>query len=1198
MKMDKIIVILASLVWFLNVPNVFAQSVTNIIIGTGKDGVLVVNGTMTMPGPFTSVVGTNLAGTNVLNVSSTNGFAPFDLILIIAMQDSNTNFSQNVTGTYEFQRISGITNNALIFYAPLSNSYRIYQPGVQIQVINVPEYTSVTVNGTLTAPAWNGTNGGILALLCQSNVFIGQNGLITMDGAGYRGGAGQQTGSGTTGFQGESVIGIGGLSNMFNSTGAGGGSGASGSAGGGGYGSTGGGGYVQNPVCNSSVGGQGGATLGFGTLSVLQLGGGGGGTWGAISCTCSDYRTGASGGNGGGIVLIAASSITGSGLISASGSPGGGAGGFTGGGAGGGAGGSIYLVGQVNSSNIRAIGGNGGGGGYYNNMCGDGFNNYGPLGGNGGVGRIRFDILPNSEPSSSPAAGFATNMILGQLFGQPDVGFQPPFAITQSQSQMSPVGSNVVFQATVFGALPLFYQWQLDGVNLAGQTNSTLVLNNVQSAQDGVYSLVFWNSLGTNTTAPVRLSVQYTNAYYYDHNDRLVGAEYGYGTSIAYVYDGNGNLLQQVYLDRSYESNALPVLWRFLNGLSPTNNSGTNALYGDADGNGWSNYQKWLAGLNPLNSNSVPNIYGLPGTNLVSMSWPFTPSNFVAGIGTLDSYGGPTIVVGADGNPGTSTNFLLLLSETFNGWSTQQVNIGSFGVTSIAVGQPANRPSPAIYVGLRQPGGTGEVAEITSTGGGWTINPIAYSTNNTAFVLGVRPINDVLVSLATTNAADGALYRLFFSTNGWNTGLFDTNTSHRGLGKTIVGNAFGPGSLRLLDMQGVQIGSGAATNTLGLLLGEPATTSTLTWKGNDLDSGFPRGNQSNTISIFYALVDDLNNYGFVGSGDNFVLAEYELSGTNVVATNVLREAITVAQPAQSYGLASVNYPNTTNEVFFTGEPDGQIYSWIATNSMGPLQRQLFSSQYAGTAWHALARVPTLEPGQGLAGLNVNPTNPNTCNVIFWPPQTSLWTPANVPEAASVVTVLPTTNVLGGLAVISITISNAVGDASLPYLQYQIAGTTNWQSAAILSVDGSPYGPSLRIAALPTGSSHTIYWNASSDLGSINTNVFVESRALDVTSMGSWSPPVSFQINTTVSSNPTNSPINFTGITLVPGGIVFNWQGGSNTWFYVQRSPALAGTNAMWVDVWTNTPSMLNVGSYTDFFGTNPMEFYRMKSGSP
>jgi hypothetical protein len=1142
-------IILALFMGFLS-HELFAQSSTNYVIGTGKDGAVVLSGTFNQAS--TSVVGTNPAGTNVLNVTSTSGFAPFDLVLIIAIQDPNLNFTQNVAGIYEFQRISGITNNSLIFYAPLSNSYSIYQAGVKIQVINVPEYTSATVNGTLTAPAWNGTTGGVLAFLCQSNLLMNSGATITMSGNGYRAGGCSQ--------QGESTTGVGNGSGNGNPQGGGGVTG-----GGGGYGSSG---------VNS--GGTGGGTYGSVTLSQLYMGSGGAGG------NFYDENYCPVGGSGGGIILLAAAQLTGSGNIGASGAHGGYYPNSFSAPSGGGAGGSVYIGGQIGSGiSIAAFGGGGGTIAYGS-------------GGAGGTGRIRFDLLPGSQASSSPTAGFTTNMTSGHLFGESTAVFQPPFVVTQSLGQTNVAGSTVTFQATVVGESPLFYQWQFNGTNLPAQTNTTLVLTNVQYAQDGMYNMAFWNTLGTNTTIPVQLlveytipaTVQYTNSFFYDHNDRLIGAQYGYGVSIAYVYDGNGNLLQQVYLDRSYESNGLPVLWRFLNGLSPTNNSGTNALYGDADGNGWSNYQKWLAGLNPLNSNSVPNIYGLPGTNLASMSWPFTPSNFVAGVGTLDSYGGPTIVVGADGNPGTSTNFLLLLSETFNGWSTQQVSIGSFGVTSIAVGHPTNRPSPAIYVGLRQPGGTGEVAEITSTGGGWTINPIAYSTNSAAFVLGVRPTNDVLVSLAATNAADGALYRLVFSTNGWNTGLFDTNTSHRGLGKTIVGSAFGPSSLRLLDTQGVQVGSGAATNSSGLLMGEPATTSTLIWKGDDLDSGFPRGNQSNTISIFYPLVDDVNNDGFIGSGDNFVLAEYELSGTNVVATNVFIEPITVAQPAQSYGLASVNYLNTTNEVLFTAEPDGQVYSWVATNGTGPLQS------------HALARVPTLEPGQGLAGLNVNSTTPKTCNVIFWPPQTSLWTPVNVPVVASVVTVLPTTNVLGPVAVIPITISNAVGDASLPFLQYQIGQNTNWQNATIWSVDGTAYSSSLRVAALPTGSSHTIYWNALSDLGLINTNIHVQSSAMDVTSMGGWSPPVSFQINTGVSIVPTNTPFNFTSIASLPAGIVFNWQGGSNALLYLQRTPALAGTNVMWINVWTSVPSPLNFGSYTDFFGTNQMEFYRMKIVNP
>jgi YD repeat-containing protein len=96
--------------------------------------------------------------------------------------------------------------------------------------------------------------------------------------------------------------------------------------------------------------------------------------------------------------------------------------------------------------------------------------------------------------------------------------------------------------------------------------------------------------------------------YYYDRNDRLLGVEYPKGVSIGYQYDGNGNLGRQVALSRALENgtNGLPVLWRFLNGLSPTDNSGTNAMYADADGDGWSNYQEWKAGSNPLDGGSVP----------------------------------------------------------------------------------------------------------------------------------------------------------------------------------------------------------------------------------------------------------------------------------------------------------------------------------------------------------------------------------------------------------------------------------------------------------------------------------------------------------------------------------------------------------------------------------------------------------------
>jgi len=180
---------------------------------------------------------------------------------------------------------------------------------------------------------------------------------------------------------------------------------------------------------------------------------------------------------------------------------------------------------------------------------------------------------------------------------------------------------------------------------------------------------------------------KHTNHFYYDHEDRLVGAEYSRGDSIAYQYDGNGNLTRQTVLSRASETNGLPVLWLWLNGL--TNRPGV--AYEDSSGNGWDNYQEWLTGLNPNNSNDVPTLLNNPGTNIARLTLPFTASDFVVVGGNLDGLPGDEIVVGGDGNPGTNMNALFILTQTATNWSTQQVSVGSFGITSIAVGQPTNR---------------------------------------------------------------------------------------------------------------------------------------------------------------------------------------------------------------------------------------------------------------------------------------------------------------------------------------------------------------------------------------------------------------------------------------------------------------------------------------------------------------------------
>jgi hypothetical protein len=209
--------------------------------------------------------------------------------------------------------------------------------------------------------------------------------------------------------------------------------------------------------------------------------------------------------------------------------------------------------------------------------------------------------------------------------------------------------------------------------------------------------------------------------------------------------------------------------------------------------------------------------------------------------------------------------------------------------------------------------------------------------------------------------------------------------------------------------------------------------------------------------------------------------------------------------------------------------------------------------------------------------------------------------ANTIETAPYAAVIPSSSPLGSNAVVTVRLWDNEGDASTPFLQYQILGSTNWQDASLTTLDGSAYTSTARVAAVPGGSDHLLTLNALADVGTnIETNILLRARAQDFMLVGDWSQPTPFHLNTTVATitNPTNTPVNFTGIALVPGGIRFGWQGGTNQWLYLQRSPALAGTNANWVNVWTGVPPTLNIGSYTDFFGTNQMEYYRLKAVSP
>ena len=99
--------------------------------------------------------------------------------------------------------------------------------------------------------------------------------------------------------------------------------------------------------------------------------------------------------------------------------------------------------------------------------------------------------------------------VLGTLsypIGTLAVNSPPTFAV-QPLPQTVNAGSTATFSALISGTAPASYQWQYNGITIAGATSSTLTLANVSSAAAGNYSVIVTNSFGSTPSSPARLTV-------------------------------------------------------------------------------------------------------------------------------------------------------------------------------------------------------------------------------------------------------------------------------------------------------------------------------------------------------------------------------------------------------------------------------------------------------------------------------------------------------------------------------------------------------------------------------------------------------------------------------------------------------------------------------------------------------------------
>ncbi len=138
---------------------------------------------------------------------ATTGFAAGDEVLLIELQGASLS-SSSAAGAWELLVVARASDGHLSFTTPILGTYGaapgLALAGEKVVLQRIPQFTNVNVpsGSTLTASAWDGSQGGVIAFRATGTVSVA--GAISADALGFRAGS---SGAATLNQSGESFDG-------------------------------------------------------------------------------------------------------------------------------------------------------------------------------------------------------------------------------------------------------------------------------------------------------------------------------------------------------------------------------------------------------------------------------------------------------------------------------------------------------------------------------------------------------------------------------------------------------------------------------------------------------------------------------------------------------------------------------------------------------------------------------------------------------------------------------------------------------------------------------------------------------------------------------------------------------------------------------------------------------------------------------